>query len=221
MSSITKPTVIEPTEAKHKRSILSAQYISLIVTIINIIDLSISSKKASTKISLTFSTTNLLNILGFFVFVWRYHNYASDSSNPTTNSRKNRRALIALGIIFIICGFLIIFDCIFSISNTILPSSGLFDILFGFLSFVAYFLLSIWHYIFSRKSKNSMGCLQAACLISAISSLSSLSSSFSMLIYISYPNYWFVDYVIGIASSLLILNYGFSLFLRAFKNRIN
>lgn len=202
-------------ENRHRVLILRAQYISLLVTIINLTFTSISASMLSTKISLAFSTSNLLNILGFVVLVWRFGTRLSAEACPCEASAKEKRALVALAVIFIVSAALILFGAVFTYVNRIVPSSGILGVLFNFIACVAYLLLAIWNYLFKRRTKKT-GCVSVACIISAYSSLSALSVSLSMLIYMSNADIWYLNIIVGVFIGVFVFAFGLRLLLRIF-----
>lgn len=190
---------------------IRSQYIGLLVTILNLIVSLLSARSTEAKIGMALSTSNVLNILSFLVLMWRYSTNLNTEACACTANKKERQALIALGIIFMLSSGVIIFNGIFKIANLVLPSDGLLAILFSFLAFLSYTALSVWNFFFSKKTKIN-GCLNAACLISSVSSISSLSASLAMIIFIRWPTKWYFDECIGFVVAFFLILYGLRLF---------
>lgn len=193
----------------YRVKVISAQCISILIAIINLIISSMSSNTIETKISLAFSTSNLLNILSFVVMLWRF--------SPKNGHLQEKKALKSLAFIFVACSILIDLSTIYAFINKTQPYPGWYMIIFKMSAFVLYLLLSMYNFFLSTKTKTN-GCLSAVGVSSAASAISSLSTSVSGIIYKSYPQFWYLDYITGICIGCVILLYGFKVFLKLDKH---
>ncbi|XP_039252994.1 transmembrane protein 163a-like [Styela clava] len=190
---------------KWRKLAIAVSWISIVLSIVFGVLLFGFSMEDSSSAAFGFAITALLNSMTSFVVVWRYYGAYSAYSE-----RKEDKALVALGVLFVLSSICTVGKTIYSVLDHIRPdfSVGAADklILISIIAAALLFFLGLSQIFIAKKLDSCTLLTDAINTFSAAVMAVSLVISYQVGEY--HPGYWYLDDVTGMVIGCFLFIYG-------------
>lgn len=189
-----------------RKRILIVETVSIFLTITACIVSGLLALKDFSTVALAVSIDSLLDILAYFIVMWRYLR-----PNELDSTKRDQRAQILLSFIFFLSAFCIEFESIKNLVSDYKPLPSHNYIFISIAQSLTFSTLSIFKFVLCQQIRFNSS-LFASGINSLVASLSSFSMALSMTFFVYNPSIWWLDSVFGLVIGLLVFIYGSELF---------
>ncbi|CAF2525770.1 unnamed protein product [Rotaria sp. Silwood2] len=195
-------------ETTTRHALITLNIISIFVsTVCGLITFFLAVEEQSVS-ALGFAVDTILDVLAFLTIIWRF-------TSSDEQAKRENYVLKILAILFFISGFGVFIDSVLDIRNQIHPIPNHYLAVAVTIQTFIFFCLAFGKYTVAKKL-NVISAYSDA-FNTFISGLMALSVVISIKIYYSNQNIWYIDPIMGMFISTIIMVYGIWMMFKSFK----
>lgn len=191
-----------------RHAMITLNIISVFVSLVcGIITFFLAIEDRSTS-ALGFAVDTILDVLSFLAIIWRF---------TSTNDQTKREVLVlrVLAILFFISGLGVFVDSIEDLRERIHPLTNYYIVIAAAVQTLIFFSLALAKYIVAKKL-NVISAYSDA-FNTFIAGFTACSIGITITIYNSNNNVWYLDPIIGMIISIVIMSYGIWMMYKSFR----